>query len=570
MNMPRRFASLCAVMLVTLLFGVSDAQAQAVLGPQDDALVLPRGVLRLRVLQQWTDFKDRYGQDTPGRKNGALEPLGIDFNLDTVGLSQFPNLAPLQEGLRGLSAMGDFNLSLGRTVVNSNVSVSATPIVLEAGITKRFSVGLLVPYVRTRNTIFFNVNPAGNEGNIGFNPLLADNPAAKIQNQQLTREFFTAIQTLRTNLDNCANVNVGPCAGLNANRANAESLIVNATRFAGGIRQIYGDSTTKGSPFIPIAGTDAALAISARTIALDNLFTQFGVANITSTGPAQAPNRLTLPDAQRVLTDTLFKVNAEELRTVDRVHIGDIDLGIKASLWDTFEREGKSRMTPSGLNYRLAAGAVYRFGTGQQDAANNFVDIGTGNGQNDIELRGFADVLIGRNFWTSFIARYNFQLADETEMRITDLPNKRLAAAYRERKVKRNLGDISEFEVNPRWVFNDYFSATAHYLVRLKREDEYTGTFQVDAATTGFGALTLDAATLNQETIQREHRAGGGIAFSTIGAFERGKAKLPMEITYFHFQTTFGAGGNVPKLYSDQVQVRIYARLFGGKDVAKE
>jgi hypothetical protein len=564
--MPRRFALSCALALFALICGVSSAQAQAVLGPQDDALVLPRGVLRVRVLNQWTDFNQRYGANTPNRANGALEPLAIDFNLDTIGISEFPNLAPLQAGLRTLTGIPDFTLSLGKTVVNSNVSVIATPIVLEAGLTKRISMGLLIPYVRTRNTIFFNVNPASREGNTGFNPLLANDGAAKTRNQQLVTQFAAAAAQLTATLAACqANPGAPGCAAINAQRSNALALISNANAFAGGVKQLYGDSTTAGSPFIPIAGTDAAMAIDARTIAFDNLYTQFGVTSITSTGPTQAPARLTLPDAQRILTDPAFGVNASPLRTIERSHIGDIDLGIKASLWDTFDKAGTSRMTPSGLNYRLAAGAVFRFGTGQQDAPEDFVDIGTGNGQNDFELRGFGDILIGRNFWTSFIARYTWQMSDETEMRITDLPNKRLAAEYRQQKVERDLGDISEVEVNPRWVFNDYFSATGHYLKRFKREDKYTGTFNVDAATTGFADITLNAATLNQETVLHEDRLGFGVAFSTIAAFERAKAKLPMEITYFHFQTVNGSGGNVPKLFSDQVQVRIYARLFGGK-----
>ena len=571
--MPRRFASCCALTLLAVMIGVTDARAQAVLGPQDDALVLPRGVLRVRVLNQWTDFNERYGLGTPNRRAGALEPLGIDFNLDTVGLEQFPNLARVQSGLRNLTGMDEFSLSLGKTVVNSNVSVIATPIVLEAGISKRFSVGLLVPYVRTRNTIFFNVNPAAREGNTGFNPTLSANPAARLRNDTLINQFAAAATALTGTLVFCqANPGAPNCGNINAQRATALSLIASANKFAAGVDTLYGSSGNNGSPFVPIAGTDAALAIEARTAAFRNLYAQFGVRAITLSGPGAAPSRLTLPDAQRILSDPIFGVSASPLRTVERSHIGDIDLGVKASLWDTFERAGKSRMKPSGMNYRLAAAAVYRFGTGQQDAANDFVDIGTGNGQNDVEFRGFADVLVGSHFWTSFIARYNFQLSDETEVRITDQPNKRLAAAYRQRSVDRDLGDISEVEINPRWVFNNYFSATGHYFFRMKRPDEYRGRFPVDGATTGFGDITLDASTLNQETFFREHRLGFGAAFSTIGAFEQGKARLPLEITYFHFQTTKGEGGNLPKLFSDQIQIRIYARLFGGKeaDVVKD
>ena len=570
--MPRRLASLCALALIGSTIGVSGAHAQAVLGPQDDALVLPRGVLRLRVLNQWTTFNQRYGENTPGRQFGALEPLAIDLNLDTVGVREFPNLAPLQAGLRNLTGMPDFTLSLGKTVVNSNVNVTVTPFVLEAGLTKRVSVGLLVPYVRTRNDIYFNVNPLSREGNTGFNPLLTNDATARARNQALIDQFAAASGALNATLAQCqATPTAGSCPAINAQRASALSLIANANAFAAGVKQLYGSATSNGSPFIPIAGTDAAQAIEARTAAFRALYQSFGVTSISTAtiGPAQSPNRLSLPDAQRVLTDPLFGVNASPLQTVARSHVGDIDLGAKVSLWDTFERAGKSRMDPSGLNYRAAAGAVYRFGTGEPDAANDFADVGTGNGQNDVEIRGFADVLYGRHFWTSFIARYNWQLADDVEMRITEFPERRLAAAYRQRMVHRNLGDISEIEINPRWVFNHYFSATAHYLYRLKRPDEYSGRFNVDSATTGYAAITLDAATLGKETLQEEHRLGGGVAFSTIGAYEAGKARLPMEITYFHFQTTRGNGGNVPKLFSDQIQVRIYARLFGGKEEKK-
>ena len=75
--------------------------------------------------------------------------------------------------------------------------------------------------------------------------------------------------------------------------------------------------------------------------------------------------------------------------------------------------------------------------------------------------------------------------------------------------------------------------------------------------------MTLDASTLNLETEAREHRFGGGISYSTLAAYERGKARLPLEVTLFHYETTAGSGGNTPKLATDQVQLRFYTRLFG-------
>jgi len=551
------------MLALALIVSSSAASAQAVLGPGDDALVLPRGVMRVRVLNQWTSFNERYGSGTPGRPDGALEPLAIDFNLDTIGIRQFPNLGIVETGVRGLSGNPTFQLSLGKTVVNSSVSVVATPIVFEVGVTKRLSMGLVVPYVKTRNSIYFATNPDAREGNVGFNPLINGSTAAVAQNLAVRNQFNASINALSATLAVCT-ANPGASPSCPAVNANAPTVIANATAFRDGMVGLYGvDTSTRFSPFLPIAGTDAALSIDARIAGLSGLFQAFGAPAILAR-PAPAPARLGLDDAQRVLTDPLFGVNADPLQTVERSHLGDIEFGAKFLLWDTFMNSGGNRMEPSGINYRASVGAVFRAGTGQSDLPQNFVDVGTGNeGQNDFEVRGFADVLIGKHFWTSFIARYNFQLSDDEDVRISDFPSQRLTAAYRQRNVQRNLGDISEIEINPRWVFNDYFGLMGHYFYRLKRPDEYEGTFDVDALTTQYSAITLNAATLNQETLIEEHRLGGGISFSTIGAFNRGKAKLPLEITYLHFQTTRGYGGNAPKLFSDQIQVRVYGRIFG-------
>src|SRR6478672_6276570 len=111
-----RSARLILAASALFLASAGSAGAQRVLGPGDDAAVLPAGVFRFRILDQWTSFDQRYGKDTPGHANGALEPLGVDFTLDTIGVVQFPNLANLQGGLRSLTGMPALGLSLGNTV----------------------------------------------------------------------------------------------------------------------------------------------------------------------------------------------------------------------------------------------------------------------------------------------------------------------------------------------------------------------------------------------------------------------------------------------------------------------
>jgi len=561
--MRRLLVGVSTVALAFMAVFANPAGAQRVLGVGDDALVLPRGVFRFRTLGNWTWFNERYGKDTPGRPDGALEPLGIDFTLDTIGVRQFPNLIALQGGLQQLTGNPIWYPTLGNTVVNLRDHVAAYPFVFEAGLSNRFSVGIQVPYVRTETSAFFNVNTTGTQGNIGFNPALAV-AAAATQNATMFTQFTTAANTLEGSVAACqANPAASPsCPALLANQANARALIANSRAFAGGVNQIYSTS-----PFVPIVGTDAQLAIEARVAAFRALYQSFGVTSIaaTTTGPFASQGRLTVRDAQVILTNPAFGIAADPLQSVSRSHVGDIDIGGKFSVFDSFGRSTEARMSPKGLNFRTAVGVTFRLPTAQIESPNNFIDIGTGRKATTVEGRWFGDVLLGSRFWQSFIVRFNKPFSDDQEMRIIDLPNQELAPLYRKQTVRRQLGTTFEFETAPRIVVNDFLSVSGWYMYRNKKQDNYTGAFTIPAAVTGFSDITIDAATLDLETAQTEHRLGGGISFSNVYSFEQGKAKVPFEVQYLHWQTVKGAGGNQPKFFTDQVQLRLYARIFGGK-----
>ena len=539
------------------------APAQRVLGVGDDATVVPRGVFRIQTLGQWTSFNERYGLDTPGRPNGSLEPLGADFTLDTLGVKQFPNLASLQAGIQQLTGNSTWNATLGNSVLDLRDRVSTFPFLFEVGLSKRLSLSIQVPYVNTQSMTFFNVNTTGTEGNLGFNPALGT-AAAVAQNAALLAQFTADSTSLKNAIDNCAaNPGGAGCAQLNSpsTNAQAQALITGAQSFARGVNSIY---TT--SPFVPIAGTDAQLALEARVAAFKAAYANFaayGVAPITSTGPFASQTRLTLRDAQKILSDTAYGIVADPLNTTGHTHFGDIDIGGKFSIYDSFGGTTAARMTPHGLNFRTAVGGIFRIPTGQVESPNSFIDIGTGHGAKAIEGRWFSDLLVGSHYWQSFVVRYNKPFADDQEMRITDLPDEVMPPLYRRQIVHRQLGAAFEFETTPRVVINDFFSISGQYVYRHKAQDHYTGTFTVPAAITGFGDISLDASTLDLETETWEHRAGGGVSFSNLYSVEQGQASVPFEITYLHWQTVRGAGGNQPKFFTDQVQMRLYIRLFG-------
>jgi hypothetical protein len=151
-------------------------------------------------------------------------------------------------------------------------------------------------------------------------------------------------------------------------------------------------------------------------------------------------------------------------------------------------------------------------------------------------------------------------MSDEKQFRIPDVARNPFVAQYREQTVNRDLGDYIELEAAPRFVYNDYFSLSGHWLYRRKGEDKYTGTFTVMDLDSN--SVTLDAAILGAGTDATEQRIGGGISFSTLRAFDRGRASIPLDVQLLHSQSISGSG-YTPKRFTTQIQLRYYTRLFG-------
>jgi hypothetical protein len=538
-------------------------RAQAVLGVGDDALVLPRGVFRLRGIAQQGTFNERYGTNSAfGGTPNQREPILADLNIPSIGTLQFPNLLRVEGGLRSLTANPDYSLSLGRLEGTGDVRINAGSLVAELGATRRLSVGVVVPFVDTRNTVNLRVNANG-EGNVGFNPAsIGQQVAARQQNTLLVGQLLDAARTVEAA--------VGLAAGGCGASTLAQCQLVNGTRqFAGGVAAIYGAdavaglAASAGAPFVPLTGSVAQNAITARVAALRAAFGPAG-AGITATAPFAAPGNLQLADAQRILTDPAFGVTAQPVGTVSRRSVGDMEVAAKYSLVNTFgHADPNARLAPSGVHLRTGAHRRVPRRHRPREEPRNFLDVPTGTGANAVGLRSNTDVLVGSRFWTTLTLRYTAQLPDDQVVRVVDRPERVLAPLYRQQKVRRDLGDFFELEATPRLVLTDWLAVAGQYYFRDKREDRYRGTFLIPDAVTGAGDIRLDARTLSQETLALEHRLGGGVSLSSVAAFARGRARLPAELTYTLQQTVNGFGGAVPRLTLHQVQLRVYARLFG-------
>lgn len=527
------------LLLVATLFP-SAAQGQWVPMIGDDATVPRAGTIRLGVTPTVGSYDRRYSRSG----DGTIEPLGADFA--ALSLDRLPSGVGTQDRIRTLAGMPDLSLTLGDLDIRLDGRVEQLPLKLELGLPGRIAVGVLVPFVRTRMTIV--PGPAiGTGATAGFNPALT-NAQAAAQNAALSNALVQAAAALRSRLDQCAGSVAPECESVNADRDAAAAFANSADAFRGNLDAVY-----VSSGFVPVAASPAEQAIAAQIASLRTQFESFGV-DAMSTAPARpvAAAPMTYGDLQELLSNPQFGISSDPLVTAERVALGDMEVGARIVLLDAI-----TGRTPRAAGLRVAIGGLVRLGTGTTPTTQNVISIGTGDGQTDIEGHAIVDAALGRRFATTFAARYTRQLEDERTMRIPEVAGQPFILAERESLVRRDLGDMLQLEVTPRFALNDFFAVGGYFSYRRKGAD--THTFAVGLATPDEPLeAALDPSVLDEGTEIREQRAGFGVAYSNLSAFNRGRARFPFEVSFLHVQTTGASGGMVPVLREDRLQLRLY------------
>jgi hypothetical protein len=254
---------------------------------------------------------------------------------------------------------------------------------------------------------------------------------------------------------------------------------------------------------------------------------------------------------QAIVTDSVHGIGADSLISIPLSRPGDLEVGAKYLLFDSFGGQAPQQFSPRGLKFRVAVAGVYRFGTGLRDSVMHFADIGTGDGQSDLEGRIFADVMLGRHFWASAVARYAIQQSDELRLRIPSVAHEPLPPADRISLVRRDLGDALTFEVSPRWVLGENLGLAGTWQYWRKGRDNLT------TANTA-----LDPAPLVIGSVQTAQRALLSLTYSNVAPYLRGQARTPMEISFTVGRTMSGAG-NVPASTITGLTLRVYNQMFG-------
>ncbi len=531
--------------LLATPFVSSALRAQAVLGIGDDAVPVRRGTARLTIGASWERFDEMFDAD------GNAVGLGAPFTRGALGSDVLPPLRSVEAQLRSLSGIGDLQLSLGSSVASLDAKVVTTKLAAEYGLTRRLTLRAMVPIVVARVTPQLNVNPAGVGGNLAPNPALT-NGELQAANLALFQQLGAAQTQLAALLTACqGGSSDARCPQV---LAQGPALLAQAVPFATDLQGVYSGA------YVPLVGTPADLALRQNLTGIATSYnTLLGSAVVTSAGPAGATVPFTAAGLQSLLASPQFAY--EPITQVTRQGIGDVELGAQLVVIDAMPDDARLRSTARGA--RLAIGALVRLPTGAPGSPDNLIDVGTGDGQLDIEARATADVVLGRRLWLSAGARYGWQLADETILRIAP-PDEPFAPLFTRQLVSRDLGDYLELELAPRAVLSRYFSVGASYLFRHDAEDRHTGTFETTDLSGG--STTLDASVLDANTEETSHRLTVGVVYSTWAAYREGRTPIPIELAYLHGETLAGSGGRVPKISTETIRARVYIKLFGPDD----
>lgn len=567
LHADKRFGKIRRILRLTILLLAATrvAAAQRVTGPTEDASVLPRGMARVAISPTWSRYHERFADGLGRRAKGEVEPLAADFDLDSLGLTALPALAPVQTALQSILGAGaPLPITAGRLQTRFDASVAYTPIVAEFGLTSRITLGMMVPLVKTRTEVSVNPNPTGLGATVGFNPALT-NAQARSANALVVSQLTAAASQLQQRLQACSGSSDPSCAAINANRAAAQQLVTSAGAAATGIENVYGTSTDKpGSAFAPVHLSSVQQSVESRLSSLSADFTGFlgapgsGSAWISSQ-PVGAPP-LAYADFQQLLTDSAGGIIADTLQSVEVNTIGDMEVGAKVLLFDSFGTVPPQQAALGGVKLRLSVAALYRFGIAQMESAANFADIGTGDAQDDIEGRVFADVMFGRHLWASFVGRYGIQRADVRSFRVPDAPHQPFPPASRMIVLQRDLGDYISGEFSPRLVVSDNIAFSGSYVLFSKAEDSYA--FGPESVVDPDSAAVIDPGVLALGSARREQRVLASVTYSNLAAYYRNRARVPMEVSLTVGRTISG-DGNAPKASITSLSFRFYNQIFG-------
>ena len=489
--------------------------------------LLPAGRLRLEVNSLFLFADERFGRRMEG---GSLiekdEPLGFDFEDTEAGAHLFPALDDLEANLTTAAGAAVTPLVLGETRAVLTKDAVWLPIRLDLGVFDWLSIGTTVPFSRRRAEFSTSIQTDG--ANVGLTPGTAGDFLGSVSaaNDALS-VIATTLCTADPSSPECSQ---------------ASSLLAEGQSFHGALTDGVGHG------LFPLTGSATGVALQDRVTTLVNAYQAVGVASFPTSIPL-ATDVLTEATYLDLVTKPDPGVAGDSLQTWRSPwELGDVEVHAYARLWGMGQEASAEGPAPT-LGLEIGAGALYRHGSGRTDSPRNFIDTGSGDGQNDVELSVFGTLRVGRRLGIVGDFAYGIQQPVEVLRRIT-APERIFAPRIpAEMVVRWNPGDYMQLRVSPRLYLTEEVAVAFDVRYFLKKADRYRS---VGAA------AGPDASLLDLETKEQLLGIGGGLVFSTV---QSGRGR-PLEARFLFQWAVSGSGGATPKTSRIEIGLRFYRGLW--------
>lgn len=496
-----------------------------------DPYVVPRGALRVSFRPSYTNWDLLFDTD------GNQVALGRFFSADTLGAPFLPTLAAAELAVRSITGDGSYRMNAGAFRADQDGDVRRFPFEFSLGLSSRLTLSATIPIVTTRVNSATVLDTAG--ANVGWNQVTgpAANLGARADVMLLLGDLETAVMTLEAEM---AAGSFGCPASTQCDQARA--VADRARELAANLTLMTGVAQTSGGdvvfpPFAPLAGSPEGAAILGAISSMNADLQALGQASLTGSLPLPA----TPTDAgavNTIITGSEFGYQARTLdpeKSAKLSRFGDIELGLRYAL-------------AQGPHMRAVLGARARLPTGFRDLTNDYLDIGPGDRQLDLEWSFDAAFEPGHRLGIWLGASYTLQLGDRLVRRVSP-PERPLAEAATELLVDRNLGEILRASVHPLLRLNDQFRIFVSAAYVHKARDRFSAN--------GAPVPELEALT-EIETWS----FGAGLWYRMESG--RRSARLPIEAGISYRSAFSGNGGRAPKANRISMSLRLYYRLWGG------
>ena len=524
---------------VSLLSGAPTA-AQEPEGP-----LVRRGTVRLEFAPQTTWWDSRFGKRTEGGSTiEEVEPLGFDLTSDVVGTAMIPTLASFQDRLADALAEPGYVLDLGESRTTWTHSQTRLPVRLDVGVFDWLTVSGMVPFVRSQPVVDVSFRGDSASANAGRNPALSD-PGG-------VNSFLSALSFDVGTLQNTVDQICGDLGSTDPSCVDGQALLAEGQSIESGLESLYRDEAA----FLPLTGTDTGRTLEQRVGDFQTDLDGFGQ-SATAGAPPLSEQPLDDDGFNLLVTELAYGVAGAPLSSSVGVwEIGDVEVSAAVRLLES-SRDPEH----TGARYLLGAEALVRLATGVAPNLDVFQDLGSGDGQTDVEVRVFGSALAGR--WGVLgHARLGIQQSALVDRRITT-PDVILAPFASRATVSWSPGNTFDLYVAPRLLMAPGMALILPYQFYRKGEDSYTLPSGATGPPEGAPEGAPDVTVLNEETAIALHRLGVGVVFSTMDGFRQGKTSLPLELRAVYESTFSGSGGQTPKASRVRVTFRLFLSFWG-------